>query len=281
VHVGAHPLHLAARAPTHGDVHILARSPPAATDSGQPEANGHSPTNGLPPTNGHSPTNGPPRSHDHQIYRPFGGLKLGISLYYDQDVTYTEEDKQTWLQSIFEILTGAYGEVVQGPRAQENTLIQSLKAHALGLNTTMQSYRDYSGQPEASGQARDGHGTNGHATNGNTNGHTNGNSPGRNGPTQTSYMDPVRVRGVISSHHAEGAVAAKGKHFQDLLSILTSGEVPRNGVEREQNLLHSLKNHGMGFKDTMHKVHEYDQEFRRASFAASLVLRFNNVLNTT
>jgi hypothetical protein len=160
----------------------------------------------------------------------------------------TEEEKGRYLQDLSTILT------TRGPQSgipAEQTLIDLLKQHAMGLVNTMEQAQTYYSAhrfPETNGHP------NGHATNGQVNGNSPNGHPQTNG--DSPYIHPEEVRAVVSSYH--GATGqAKGEHLQHLLSILTSGRVP-NGVEREeQALIDSLRVHAAELKATMRHASEY------------------------
>jgi hypothetical protein len=136
VHVGAHPLRLAARAPTNGDVQILARAPPAATES-------------LTGTAG----NDDAQSDGFVTYAPSSALlKVGLQLYYVPDASYPEDKRQECLQKLFILLTDANHREMLKPHRdptrypQGLQLVQSLIHHAMEFNTAIMSdAQSYSG----------------------------------------------------------------------------------------------------------------------------------------
>jgi hypothetical protein len=236
VHVGAHPLKLAAHAQTGETNDILARSR---------EQSNVQPSNGHP----HSHTN----VNSELILRTLlGTVRAGLLFLPDRTGTEFAADRHLCLQELFGIFIHPHDAVPLHSRdPREEGMLRTLERHALGFNATMgQAWNYYSGRPG--------------------NGRANGNSP--NGHPQTSdnsYTDPLaEVRESVLSYHASGVTEeAKGKHLEDLLLIFTSPRVRSWGgaSEEERTWLHHFRDHALPLKDTMYEAYTYYHVFRNLS----------------
>jgi hypothetical protein len=237
VHVGAHPLKLAAHAQTGETNDILARS--------REQSNGQS-SNGHP----HSHTN----VNSERILRTLlATVRAGLLFLPDRTGTEFAADRHLCLQELFGIFIHPHDGVPLHSRDHiEEGMLRTLERHALGFNAAVgQAWNYYSGRPGPNGRA-------------------NGNSP--NGHPQTSdnsYTDPLaEVRESVLSYHASGVTEeAKGKYLEDLLLIFTSRRVWSWGgaSEEERTWLHHFRVHALALKDAMYEAYAYYHASRHLS----------------